>query len=219
MKSLFSIGSGLVTLLLATNPTNAEIPVWEFGEEPVGSKTCIGCKQCYVESNFAEMPFGVTIGNASCVDLNGRMGAGTEYGTLIVDFSPTVPGATGMYMDLFDGTWIGGIAWSKANGVETNITLKGTGQWGSASYIGGWCVANIVQHQKVNAAADATVPEGQYSYDIDLFDNGTPRNWIGGTKGGPLYVQDGKTQGLDSLLPQVFEITSGSKSFLTLFTA
>ena len=208
-----------MTLLLATNPTNAEIPVWQFWEENVGSKTCPDCKECFVNSNFAEMPFGVKIGNATCEDLNGRMGAGTEYGTLIVDFSPTVQGATGVYMDFPNGTWIGGIAPSKAFAAEANINLEGTGQWGSANYIGSWCVANVVQHQKVNASADATDPEGQYSYDINLFDNGTPRNWIGGTTGGRLYVQDGKTQGLDSKLPQVFEITSGSKSFLSLFTA
>lgn len=115
--------------------------------------------QRIVGANFAEVSLDVTISNADCEDLNGRMGVGTDYGTLIVDFSPTVPGATGMYMDFPNGT----------------------------------C--------------------------IDLFDGGTPRNWIGGTTGGPLYVQDGKTEGLDSKLPQVFEITSGSKSFLTLFAA
>ncbi|KAF6232410.1 hypothetical protein HO173_009515 [Letharia columbiana] len=114
-----------------------------------------------------------------------------------------------MYMDFPNGTWIGG-SMASVTAWGATINQTGTGQWGSTSYIGGWCVANIVQHQKLNASADATNPDGQYKYDIDLFDGGTPRNRIGGTAGGPLYVQDGKTEGIDSLLPQVFEITSGN---------
>lgn len=149
MKSLFSIGSALVTLLLATNPTNAQDPQWQFYDKDLSGKYCIDCWECQVGVNFFEVFFDVTIGNARCVDLNGTMGAGagTEYGTLIVDFPPTDPGATGMYLDFPNGTWIGGIAYSKnPEGYGATINQKGTGQWGSTSYIGGWCVANIVQH-------------------------------------------------------------------------
>ena len=72
-------------------------------------------------------------------------------------------------------------------------------------------MVNIVQHQTAHPSDAVTAKGTQYSYNITLFDNSNPRNVIDGTEDKLLYIQNGATQGIDSLLPQVFEIASGSK--------
>lgn len=219
MKGLFSIGSALVTLFLVT--ANAWQPTFQFFDNSVGTRFCRGCMQCLVQSNSPQYSFSAIIGNDYCSNLNGKMSVATSYrnltGTLTVDFSPDVPGNTGMYMSFPNGTWIGGIAPSKVSGNSAIVNMNGTGQWGSTNYVGGWCVAEVTQSQKVQPSDAVTNPDAQYSYNISLYDNS--RNWIGGTTDGPLFVQGGKTGGIDSMLPKVFEITSGCKSSLFLFNA
>lgn len=78
-------------------------------------------------------------------------------------------------------------------------------------YINGWCVAHIVQHQRAKVVA--TDAPGQnstnwYGYEITLYDNNTPRNVIGYSGTDLTYVAPGQYQGLDSLLPEVFEVGS-----------
>ena len=216
MKSLASIAPTLVTLLLATSLTNAAgAPVFQFTDFMVGSKTCRGCMQCRVGSSEPPFyPFSFVIGNDYCVDLNGIISVETTYGLLTVDFNSEAIGNTDIHLTFPNGTWIGGTAPSKSSGYSATMDTTGTGQWGTPNYVGGWCVANIIQYQKVDPSAAVTDPDGQYSYNISLYDNS--RNWIGGTDGGPLFVENSQTGGIDSLLPSVFEITSGSPSFLLL---
>ena len=216
MKTLFATSSTLVTLLLATTPISVGAASFQFLDLSVGTKTCRGCAECIVTSNYpGTNAGGVSIGSSYCVDLNGRLSTPAWGGLLTVDFSPEVPGATAIHWSASDGTWIGGTAPSKLSSSLALVTENGTStqQWGSPNYIGSWCVANIIQHQKSDPSAPPDQTKAQYGYNISLFDNSNPRKWIGGTTD-LLYIQDGDTQGIDSALPSVFEITSGSKPCL-----
>lgn len=211
MKGRLSLGSTLVALLLAINPTNAQSGYFQFSDLSVGSKTCKGCTECHVNVMVPGWCAGGSpvMGNDFCVNLNGRISAAACDGTLTVDFPPEVVDPTSIYFDAGNGSYVGGIADSKKTPSSANPTESGTGQWGSPNYVGSWCVANIIQYQKKNPSAAATVPDGQYSYNISLFDNSQPtRKWIGGAL---LYAQNGQSNGTNSLLPSVFMITSGSE--------
>lgn len=209
MQGPLSIGLTLVTLLLAINPINADINGYlQFYDLSVGSKTCRGCTECHVNMMIpgwcTESP---VMGNDFCVNLNGRISQSACGGTLTVDFPPEPTDQTPMHFTAANGSYVGGTAGGKQTPSSTKITDLGTGQWGSSDYVGDWCVANIIQHQKKNPSAAATDADAQYSYNISLFDNSQPtRKWIGGAL---LYSASGQSNGTDSLLPSVFMITSG----------
>lgn len=215
MKGIFATSSALVTLLLTISPTVASSAGgFQFLDQSTGNKFCKGCAECIVTCDYPGVQgSGVAIGNSYCSDMNGIVSVEAWGGLLTVDFSATIPGDTPVHWQEGNGTWIGGTAPTKDSSGIADVTDQGTSsqQWGSLGFNGGWCVANVVQYQKSDPSAAGTSQGGQYSYNISLFDNSSPRKWIGGT-GKPLFVQDDDTLGIDSVLPSVFEITSGSKS-------
>lgn len=135
---------------------------------------------------------------------------GTANGTLTVDLPPEPSGDTAMHLTFPNDTWVGDTAPGKVSAQAAYVTEAGTGQLGSIIYIGGWCVANIAQYQRKDPSAAVTNTTAQDGYNITLFNNSTPRNSIGGTSE-LLYVENGATADIDSVLPSVFEITSWSK--------
>ena len=217
MKTHFSTFSALVTLLLAISPTNAWTPpiAWTpniiFQDEQVQN---VDLCALYVEvPGWCDGK--AIINHDLCMNSNGRRSVEACGGLLTVDFPPETNETTPVHFSAANGSWVGGTSPNKISGNNASMTEidmdAGTAQWGNANYVGGWCVAHIVQYQKLDPSAAVTKEMAQYSYNISLYDNSPTRQYIGGTSE-LLFVEDKATQGIDSALPSVFEITSGCES-------
>ena len=227
MKNFLSAGYAVCTLLLATIPATARprlspsrdvgLGAFQFLEINTSTKQNKGARDCAVLLMGPNGVFGcrgsAIVGHDYCSNLNGRVSVNQCGGTLTVDFSQNVPGNTDIHFQSGNGTSTGCTAPSKQSGSSCANTQTGSaapGNVGSTKYVGSWCVANIVQHQKATPSAPPTDTAAQYSYTITLYDNSTPRKQIGKTSQ-DVYVAGGATQGMDSLLPSQFQISSGSK--------
>lgn len=92
MKGLLSTGSALVTILLASTPTNAGGS--QFMETDVSSIFCSDCYQCEVSISSSPLYDYAVIRDSYRSDLNGVRSAKALGGMLTVDFSAMVPGDT-----------------------------------------------------------------------------------------------------------------------------
>jgi len=128
-----------------------------------------------------------------------------------VDFAATATDPTPVHFTAGNQSYVGGNAPNKVSG-SFNYAETGTGAWGSRIYVGSWCVADIIQYQKAKPADPVTLTTAQYSYNVSIWDSDTPPKWIGGTAA-PIFSQEGVAVGIDSLLPQVLDITSAGKPF------
>ena len=136
--------------------------------------------------------------------MNGRVNVENCGGILTVDFNPEVQSNTRISFVAANGTYVSCAAPTKTSGDSCISVETGVGAFGSPNFVGPWCVANIIQHQKLLPAVPADNPAAQYSYDITIYDNSNPRKQIGKTNG-PFYVTGGQTGALDSALPSVFD--------------
>lgn len=129
-----------------------------------------------------------------------------------MDFPSTVTDLTPVHFEVPDGRYVGGDALNKVSGPSFTYHEQGTGSWGSPSYVGGWCTADIIQYQKQTPSDPATSTTAQYSYNVSFWDTSTPPVWIGGTTGGPVYIPENVGVTIDSILPKPFQITSSGES-------
>ena len=116
-------------------------------------------------------PQSLLIGGDKCASVTGRHSANLCGGVITVDYQPEPNGPTYIHYTEDDGAYTGCMVPSGqgANGFCYNNQL-GWGAFGSPKFVGGWCVAEILQLQKTDPSAGPDTPAGSYHYSVSIYD-------------------------------------------------